>query len=52
METIELLQKPALTREDKVLLRGHIFKHLDGVVTVSPAYVLHKKGVTSYMLEH
>lgn len=50
METIELLQKPALTREDKVLLRGHIFKHLDGIVTVSPAYVLHKKGVTEYIL--
>ncbi len=51
METIELLQKPALTREDKVLLRGHIFKHLDGIVTVSPAFVLHKKGVTRYILE-
>lgn len=52
METIELLQKPALTKEDKVLLRGHIFKHLDGVVTVSPAFTLHKKGVTAFILEH
>jgi len=50
METIELLQKPALTKEDKVLLRGHIFKHLDGIVTVSPAYVLHKTGVTDFIL--
>ncbi len=52
METIELLQKPALTREDKILLRGHIFKHLDGIVTVSPAFTLYKQGVTDYMLEH
>ncbi|MFK7758058.1 MAG: class I SAM-dependent methyltransferase [Flavobacteriales bacterium] len=52
METIELLQKPALTRQDKVLLRGHIFKHLDGIVTSSPAYVLHKRGITNYILEH
>jgi len=51
METIELLQKPALTREDKVFLRGHIFKHLDGIVTAAPAFTLHHKGVTKWVLE-
>jgi len=51
METIELLQKPALTKEDKIFLRGHIFKHLDGIVCVAPSFTLHKKGVTNWILE-
>jgi SAM-dependent methyltransferase len=36
---------------DKVILRSTIFKHLDGLVTAPVAYVLHEKGVLSYILE-
>ena len=36
---------------DKVILRSTIFKHLDGLVTAPVAYVLHEKGVLSYILD-
>ncbi|KIA87662.1 class I SAM-dependent methyltransferase [Flavobacterium sp. AED] len=36
---------------DKITLRSTIFKHLDGLVTAPVAYVLHEKGVLSYILD-
>ncbi|MCF6131867.1 class I SAM-dependent methyltransferase [Flavobacterium wongokense] len=33
-------------------LRGILFRHLDGIVTVPVAYSLHKKGVLEYILQH
>jgi SAM-dependent methyltransferase len=36
---------------DKVILRSTIFKHLDGLVTAPVAYVLHEKGVLSYIVD-
>lgn len=32
-------------------LRGILFRHLDGIVTVPSAYSLHKKGVLDYILQ-
>lgn len=32
-------------------LRGILFRHLDGIVTVPVAYSLHKKGVLEYILQ-
>jgi len=32
-------------------LRGILFRHLDGIVTVPAAYSLHKKGVLDYLLQ-
>lgn len=41
-----------LTKQDKSLLRGSIFRHLDGIATAPTAYALHKKGVLEHLLEH
>jgi hypothetical protein len=41
-----------LTKLDKEKLRGTIFRHLDGIATVTTAYALHKKGVLDYVLAH
>ncbi len=41
-----------LTKSDKELLRGTIFKHLDGIATATTAYSLHKKGVLDYLLKN
>jgi hypothetical protein len=32
-------------------LRGILFRHLDGIVTIPSAYSLHKKGVLDYILQ-
>lgn len=40
-----------LTKQDKGKLRGSIFRHLDGIATVTTAFSLHKKGVLDYILE-
>ena len=32
-------------------LRGVLFRHLDGIVTIPAAYSLHKKGVLDYILQ-
>ncbi len=32
-------------------LRGILFRHLDGIVTIPAAYSLHKKGVLEYILQ-
>jgi len=40
-----------LSKLDKQTLRGHIFRHLDGIATATSAITLHKKGVLSYLLE-
>ena len=41
-----------LTKQDKVQLRGTIFRHLDGLATATTAYSLHKKGVLDYLLKN
>ncbi|WP_353778455.1 class I SAM-dependent methyltransferase [Winogradskyella sp. 3972H.M.0a.05] len=41
-----------LTKQDKSQLRSSIFRHLDGIATAPTAFVLHKKGVLSHLLEH
>nr|WP_321234113.1 class I SAM-dependent methyltransferase [uncultured Psychroserpens sp.] len=41
-----------LSRDDKVELRGTIFRHLDGIATATSAYTLHKKGILDYVLQH
>ncbi|WP_264521126.1 class I SAM-dependent methyltransferase [Flavobacterium sp. N1994] len=33
-------------------LRGILFRHLDGIVTVPVAYSLHQKGVLDFILQH
>ncbi|MGC4039860.1 MAG: class I SAM-dependent methyltransferase [Flavobacterium sp.] len=33
-------------------LRGILFRHLDGIVTVPTAYSLYSKGILEYMLQH
>ncbi len=40
-----------LTKQDKGKLRGSIFRHLDGIATVTTAFALHKKGVLDYILD-
>ncbi|WP_418510125.1 hypothetical protein [Corallibacter sp.] len=40
-----------LTKQDKQLLRGTIFKHLDGIATATSAYTLYKNGVLNSLLE-
>lgn len=40
-----------LSKQDKQTLRGHIFRHLDGIATATSAYTLHKKGVLDYIIE-
>jgi hypothetical protein len=32
-------------------LRGILFRHLDGIVTIPTAYSLYKKGVLEYILQ-
>lgn len=41
-----------LTKQNKVQLRGTIFRHLDGIATATTAYSLYKKGVLDYLLKH
>lgn len=41
-----------LTNQEKEQLRGTIFRHLDGIATSTTAFILHKKGVLKYILEH
>lgn len=33
-------------------LRGILFRHLDGIVTVPTAYSIYKKGILDYILQH
>ncbi|MFK7781856.1 class I SAM-dependent methyltransferase [Psychroserpens sp.] len=40
-----------LSKQDKQKLRGHIFRHLDGIATATSAFTLHKKGVLAYILK-
>ncbi|MGM5470220.1 class I SAM-dependent methyltransferase [Flavobacteriaceae bacterium LMO-SS05] len=40
-----------LTKADRELLRGTIFRHLDGIAAGTTAFSLHKKGVLDYLLE-
>jgi hypothetical protein len=41
-----------LSKQDKVKLRGTIFKHIDGIATATTIYALHKKGVLAFLLIH
>ena len=41
-----------LTKSSKSKLRGTIFRHLDGLVTATSCYTLHKKGLLTYLLRH
>jgi len=41
-----------LNKQDKVKLRGTIFRHLDGIATATTAITLHKKGVLEYLLKN
>lgn len=41
-----------LTKKDKELLRGTIFRHLDGIATATTAFSLHQKGVLTHLLEN
>ena len=40
-----------LSKKDQQKLRGDLFRHLDGIGTAPTAFVLHKKGVLSYLME-
>lgn len=40
-----------LSKLNKQTLRGHIFRHLDGIATATSAFTLHKKGVLTYILD-
>ena len=40
-----------LTTQKKSELRAVLFQHLDGIVTAPVAFVLHQKGVLSYVFE-
>lgn len=40
-----------LSKKDQEKLRGNLFRHLDGIGTAPTAFVLHKKGVLSYLLD-
>ena len=41
-----------LTKSDKSILRGIIFRHLDGIATATSAFALHKKEVLNSILKH
>ena len=41
-----------LTKNDKVQLRGNIFRHLDGIATATTVFALHKKGVLDLLLKN
>ena len=39
-----------MDREKKVQLRSELFRHLDGIVTIPTAYLLHTSGILNYIL--
>ncbi|WP_299886230.1 class I SAM-dependent methyltransferase [uncultured Lacinutrix sp.] len=41
-----------LTKQDKVRLRGSIFRHLDGIATATTVLALYKKGILNYLLKN
>lgn len=41
-----------LSKAQKSELRGTIFRHLDGIAIAPTAWILYKKGVLNYLLEH
>lgn len=40
-----------LSKQEKSILRGTLFRHLDGIVTCPAAYELQEKGITTFLLE-
>ncbi len=41
-----------MDKQLKTQLRGHLFRHLDGLVIIPTAYALERKGVLQLILEH
>ena len=41
-----------ISKSEQVVLRGRLFRHLDGLVTAPTAYALYEKGVLEYMGQH
>jgi SAM-dependent methyltransferase len=41
-----------ISKEKSVILRGKLFRHLDGIVITPSAYSLKKNGITDYLLLH
>ena len=39
-----------LSRAEKTLYRGELFRHLDGIATAPAAFALKEKGVFDYIL--
>lgn len=39
-----------MDKQDKVQLRSELFRHLDGIVTIPTAYLLHTSGILDYIL--
>lgn len=42
----------AMDRQKKVQLRSELFRHLDGIVTIPTAYLLHTSGILEYILKN
>jgi len=41
-----------ISKQQSIILRSKLFRHLDGIATATTMYALHKKGVLEYLLEH
>ncbi|MDA9264509.1 hypothetical protein N9P71_06575, partial [Saprospiraceae bacterium] len=39
-----------MDRQQKVQFRSELFRHLDGIVTIPTAYLLHSSGVLDFIL--
>jgi hypothetical protein len=40
------------SKQQSVILRSKLFRHLDGIATATTMHALHKKGVLDYLLTH
>ena len=41
-----------ISKSEQAVLRGRLFRHLDGLVTAPTAYELYRKGVLEYLRQH
>jgi len=41
-----------ISKQQSVILRSKLFRHLDGIATATTMHALHKKGVLDYLLAH
>lgn len=39
-----------ISKDDKKLFRGELFRHLDGIAIAPAAYLLHRKGITKHLV--